>query len=139
MEELVALRTHIEKRDYAAALRIVDELEEMSKGDKLNKIYSYVVVLLVHLIKQQAESRTTTSWDLSVRNSVRAIRRVNKRRKSGGHYASTEELSEIVDEAFEEALDNACVEIFEGKYDRDYLLQSIDPAAIKTTAVIHIQ
>ncbi|MGB3852668.1 MAG: DUF29 family protein [Tunicatimonas sp.] len=135
MEELTALRTHIEQQNYAAALSLVDELEEMSEEDKLNKIYSYSVILLVHLIKQQAESRTTTSWDLSIRNSVRAIKRVNKRRKSGGYYASHGELSEIVDEAFDEALDNACVEIFEGKYDKNYLLNTINPETIKAEAI----
>ncbi len=135
MEELTALRNHIEQHNYAAALLLVDELEEMSKEDKLNKIYSYSVILLVHLIKQQAESRTTTSWDLSIRNSVRAIKRINKRRKSGGYYASHDELSEIIEEAFDEALDNACVEIFEGKYDRNYLLNTINPEAIKAEAI----
>ena len=139
MEELATLRTHLRQKNYRAALLLVDELEEMSKEDKLNKIYSYVVILLIHLIKQQAESRTTTSWDLSIRNSVRAISRVNKRRKAGGHYASPDDLTEIIEEAFEEALDNACVEIFEGKYDRAYLLGNINPTAIKADALAHIQ
>ena len=139
MEELTALRNHIEQQNYAAALLLVDELEEMSQEDKLNKIYSYSVILLVHLIKQQAESRTTTSWDLSVRNSIRAIKRVNKRRKSGGYYASNDELAETIEEAFDEALDNACVEIFEGKYDRNYLLSRVDPAAIRSKALSYVQ
>ncbi len=134
MEELATLRQHIQKKNYATALRLVDELEEMSKEDKLNKVYSYTVILLIHLIKQQAESRTTTSWDLSVRNAVRAIKRVNKRRKTGGYYASEAELNEIVEEAFEEALDNACVEIFEGKYDRNHLMNSIDVEKIRKGA-----
>ncbi len=139
MEELIALRTHIQQKNYQAALLLVDELEEMSGEDKLNKIYSYTVVLLVHLIKQQAESRTTTSWDLSIRNAVRAIQRVNKRRKAGGHYASHKDLAEIAEEAFDEALDNACVEIFEGKHDRTYLLSSINPTEIKAEALARIQ
>ncbi|MEM6842996.1 MAG: DUF29 family protein [Bacteroidota bacterium] len=134
MEELTALRQHIQKKDYSAALRLVDELEEMSKEDKLNKIYSYVVILLIHLIKQQAESRSTTSWDLSIRNAVRAIKRVNKRRKSGGYYANQEDLKEIIREALEEAIDTACVEIFEGKYDRDYLDGIVDTEKITTEA-----
>ena len=87
------MRTHIQQKNYQAALLLVDEMEEMSKEDKLNKIYSYVVVLLVHLIKQKAESRTTTSWDLSVRNAARAIERVNKGRKAGGHHASLDDLT----------------------------------------------
>ena len=40
MEELILLRESIEKQDYVKALQIVDELEEMSVEDKLNKIYS---------------------------------------------------------------------------------------------------
>jgi hypothetical protein len=37
----------------------------------------------MHLIKQQAENRTTRSWEVSIRNFVREIQRENKRRKSG--------------------------------------------------------
>ena len=39
----------------------MEELEEMPQEDKLNKLYSCGAVLLVHLIKQQAEQRTTRS------------------------------------------------------------------------------
>ncbi len=82
MEELITLRKYIEEKDYIKALEIVGELEEMSKEDKLNKIYSYAVILLVHLIKQEAEKRTTRSWDVSINNSVREIKRTNKRRNA---------------------------------------------------------
>ncbi|MGV2828897.1 hypothetical protein [Myxosarcina sp. GI1(2024)] len=61
MYELQELRARIETEDYQGALAIIDELEEMSKDDKLNKIYSYLVVLLIHLIKQNAEQRSTSS------------------------------------------------------------------------------
>lgn len=138
MEELILLKRYVREKNYAEALKLIDELEEMSREDKLNKIHSYIVILLVHLIKQQAESRTTTSWELSIRNAVRAIKRTNKRRKSGGYYASDEELAEAIAEAFDESLDNACVEIFEGKYDSNYLLNSIDPEKIKATALSFI-
>jgi hypothetical protein len=58
MEELVQLRESIIAGNYSQALQIIDELEEMSVEDKLNKIYSYTVILLLHLIKQQAEKKT---------------------------------------------------------------------------------
>jgi hypothetical protein len=45
MQELNLLRQYIEARDYDKALEVVGELEEMSKEDKLNKIYSYAVIL----------------------------------------------------------------------------------------------
>ena len=66
MEELIQLRKSIEKHDLVTALQIVDELEEMSVEDKLNKIFSYMVVLLLHLIKENAEKRLTKSWKLSI-------------------------------------------------------------------------
>ena len=84
MEELLTLRELLIKGDMSGALAIVDELEEMSRDDKINNIRSYAVVLLMHLIKQQAENRTTRSWDLSIRNSIRSIQTKNKRRKSSG-------------------------------------------------------
>ena len=135
MEELITLRKYIEEKDYIKALEIVGELEEMSKEDKLNKIYSYAVILLVHLIKQQAEKRTTRSWDVSINNSVREIKRTNKRRKSGGYYASKDELIETIDEAFEAAIERAALEAFEGRHDGDELEQMIDGAKVKETAL----
>jgi hypothetical protein len=41
------------------ALQLVEDMTEMSKDDKLNKIFSLGVVLLIHLIKQSAEGRST--------------------------------------------------------------------------------
>jgi hypothetical protein len=135
MEELITLRKYIEEKDYIKALELVAELEEMSKEDKLNKIYSYAVILLVHLIKQQAEKRTTRSWDVSINNSVREIKRTNKRRKSGGYYASQDELIETIDEAFEAAIERAALEAFEGRHDKDELNQIIDEKKVKETAL----
>ncbi len=152
MEELITLRKYIEEKDYIKALEIVGELEEMSKEDKLNKIYSYAVILLVHLIKQEAEKRTTRSWDVSINNSVREIKRTNKRRnavlgvspmsdcdktrrKAGGCYASQDELIETIEEAFEAAIERAALEAFEGRYDGAELAQMIDAAKIKETAL----
>lgn len=45
MEELLKLREFIMAGDLTAALSLIDELEEMSKEDKINKIYSYYIVL----------------------------------------------------------------------------------------------
>ena len=50
MEEVLELKRYIEAQNYDKALEIVAELEEMSREDKLNKIYSYAVILLIHLI-----------------------------------------------------------------------------------------
>lgn len=126
MEELLELRRCIEEKNYDKALEIVGELEEMSKEDKLNKIYSYTVVLLIHLIKQEVEKRTTRAWNVSIRNSVREINRINKRRKSGSFYASDAELIEIINEAMPAAIDRASLEVREGLYEVKDLMHLFD-------------
>lgn len=135
MYELEELRKRIEEQDYVAALQIVDQLDEMSKEDKLNKIYSYMVILLIHLIKQEAEARTTSSWNRSIFNAVKYINRTNKRRKAGGFYANSETLKEIIDEAFDHALTEASFEAFEGKLSEQELAEKIDTEAIKSKAI----
>lgn len=117
MEELIELRSLIQKGDTQSALLLIDELEEMSKDDKINKIQSYAVILLLHLIKQSAEQRTTSFWDVSIRNAIFSIQRTNKRRKAGGNYLSDRELQEILEDAYDRALDNARLEAFGGAYD----------------------
>ncbi|MEM8827902.1 MAG: DUF29 family protein [Cyanobacteria bacterium P01_G01_bin.19] len=135
MEELIQLRKSIEKHDFAAALQIVDDLEEMSVEDKLNKIFSYMIVLLLHLIKEDAEKRLTKSWKLSINNSVKQINRTNKRRKSGGYYAKQEDLIEIIDDAFDLALEGAAIEAFGGAYNERELLEMVDVEKIKDKAI----
>ncbi|MEM8831904.1 MAG: DUF29 family protein [Cyanobacteria bacterium P01_G01_bin.19] len=126
MEELLELRRYIEEKNYDAALEIVGELEEMSKEDKLNKIYSFAVILLIHLIKQEVEQRTTRSWNVSIRNSVREINCVNKLRKSGEHYATDTELKEIIAEALPAAIARASLEVKEGLYEAKDLMALFD-------------
>lgn len=135
MEELIELRKNIQSENYTKALEIVDELEAMSKEDKLEKIYSYAIILLLHLIKQEAEKRTTKSWDVSIKNSVERINRTNKRRKSGGYYTKKEELQEIIDDAAIPALRNASLEAFEGSRSEQELLEIINLELIKMKAL----
>jgi Domain of unknown function DUF29 len=135
MEELLLLRQLIEEKQYDKALEIVDELEEMSREDKLNKIYSYAVILLLHLIKQEAEKRSTRSWEFSIYNASKEIRRVNKRRKSGGCYANEEELKEILNDAFDTAIKKAALEALEGIYTDNELKEKIEEEQIKIKAL----
>jgi Domain of unknown function DUF29 len=83
MEELRELRRHIEAGDYEAALALLDEMEAMARDDKITRIESFMQVLLLHLMKQAIEHRTTKSWDVSILNACDQIRRLNKRRKAG--------------------------------------------------------
>jgi hypothetical protein len=79
MEELYALRRYIETGDTTAALALLDELDEMSKDDKIQKIVSFMRMLLVHMIKQAVEHRTTKSWEASIRHALKQIVAVNTR------------------------------------------------------------
>jgi hypothetical protein len=116
MEELWELRRALEAGDMQAALAIVDEMEEMSCDDKIHKIASYMRILLVHKIKQAVEGRSTKSWDVSMRHALRQIAAVNKRRKAGGSYLNADELSTLLAETYDSALDWASLEAHEGIY-----------------------
>jgi hypothetical protein len=116
MDELLELRRHLEAGDYSAALHILDELDEMSRKDTLYKIQSFMEIVLIHLVKQHAEQRSTRLWELSIRLACRRIQRLNKRRKAGGWYLAAEELLEALAEVYDDAIDRAAFEAFEGQY-----------------------
>jgi hypothetical protein len=101
-EELEQLRQYLETGQLDAAFGLLDEMDEMSRDDKIHKIQSYMHVLLVHLIKQ-----------------------------AGGWYIATDELREALNDIYEHALDNAAAEVLDGEHtaaslgalvDRDWLL-----------------
>ena len=73
------------------------------------------------IIKRQVENRTTRSWDVSIRNSVREIQRENKRRNAERYYLNREELIEVLLEAYLNAIDGASLEVAEGRYQPEEL------------------
>jgi len=135
MEELLALRRYIEQQHYTEALDWLAEMQKMSREDRVNKIYSFAAILLLHLLKQTAEQRTMRLWELSIRNATRHIAHVNKRYKSKGTYLSEAELYEVLTEAYQPALERAALEAFEGRYDDVELGQKVDRAAIEQKAL----
>ncbi len=138
MEELEALRKMVEEHDYTAALALIDEMDEMAKDDKIVKVISFLHVLLVHLIKQSAEKRTTNSWNRSIDFSLRGINNSNKRRSSGGFYLKPEEIEATIEESFNPALKDAAREAFEGAFNKKILGEMIDVDAIKKEALLLI-
>lgn len=135
MEELLALKELLHQGKVSEALELVEELEEMSKSDKLNKIFSYGIILLLHLIKQAAEKRTTKSWDTSIFNTVKQIQRTNKRHKAKGNYLTEEELMETLQDAYESALRQASLEAFEGRYEAEEIDQMINQTTMIQKAI----
>ena len=135
MEELLELKALLLAGNLPNALLLVEEMTEMSKDDKLNKISSYAKVLLLHLIKQAAEKHTTRSWEVSIENAVYEIQKTNRRRKAGGYYLSSEELKEALEDAYRIALSGAAVEAFEGCYTAAELAAMIDRTRIIEQAI----
>jgi hypothetical protein len=115
-EELEQLRQYLETGQLDAAFGLLDEMDEMSRDDKIHKIQSYMHVLLIHLIKQAAEHRTTPSWDRTIRNALFWIPRINRRRKAGGWYTPADDLQEALADVYEHALDSAAAEALGGEH-----------------------
>ncbi|MEG4248907.1 DUF29 family protein [Microcoleus sp. Pol10D4] len=135
MEELLTLKSLLLKGDIPGSLAIVEELEEMSKKDIIKTIRSYAVILLLHLIKQQAENRTTRSWDISIRNSVLEIQEENKRPRGAGFYLPLEELLIVLEMAYRQALNKASLEVEEGRYEPRELSQLVNQEALINQAM----
>ncbi|MEG4148612.1 DUF29 family protein [Microcoleus sp. Pol12B5] len=135
MEELLTLKSLLLKGDIPGSLAIVEELEEMSKKDIIKTIRSYAVILLLHLIKQQAENRTTRSWDISIRNSVLEIQEENKRPRGAGFYLPLEELIIVLEMAYRQAINKASLEVEEGRYEPRELSQLVNQEALINQAM----
>ncbi|MEG3847639.1 DUF29 family protein [Microcoleus sp. herbarium19] len=135
MEELLTLKSLLLKGDIPGSLALVEELEEMSKKDIIKTIRSYAVVLLLHLIKQQAENRTTRSWDISIRNSVLEIQEENKRPRGAGFYLPLEELLMVLETAYRQAINKASLEVEEGRYEPRELSQLVNQEVIIDRAI----
>ncbi|CAD0225255.1 DUF29 family protein [Planktothrix agardhii] len=117
MEEILTLKELLLKGDIPGSLAIVEELEEMGRKDIIKTIRSYAIVLLIHLIKRQVEKRTTRSWDVSIQNAIFEIRDENKRPRSQSYYLSSEELEEVLEVAYKQAINKASLEVSEGIYE----------------------
>ncbi len=139
MEEILELKSYLLKKDYDAALSIVEEMEEMSRDDKINKIESFLEILLIHLITQEVEKRSTRSWEVSIKNAVDNVNRTNKRRKAGGSYLTDTELFEALEEAFRFAVRRASLEALEGRFAEQELLEKFDSNRVKKKAFSLLQ
>ncbi|MBD2291129.1 MAG: DUF29 family protein [Microcystis sp.] len=138
-EELLESKALLPKGDTKGSPAIVEDLEDTSKNGIISTIRGYAVILLLHLIKQQAENRTTRSRDVSIRNSVREIQRQNKRRKAAGYYLSDEELTDTLNDAYPNASDAASLEVESGRYQSEKLEAIIDKNKLISDAFLLIK
>ncbi|MCP9295163.1 DUF29 family protein [Planktothrix agardhii] len=135
MEEILTLKELLLKGDIPGSLAIVEELEEMGRKDIVKTIRSYSIVLLIHLIKRQVEKRTTRSWDVSIQNAIFEIRDENKRPCSQSYYLSPEELDEVLEVAYKQAINKASLEVSEGIYEAKELEKLANKEEILNQAI----
>lgn len=126
VQELIDLRNCILESRYDDALAIVDELEGMSKQATLRNIGSFLLILLIHLIKNQVEQRLTNSWAASIANSVRGIKKLNLKDNKTSYYINVEEWEPFLEDELEAAIREASREVLEGKLSRVQLSQRVD-------------
>jgi hypothetical protein len=131
MEEIIELKQSIINHDWEKSLAIIEELEEMGRQDKINNLQSFLVILLVHLIKIQVEKRVTKSWRNSIVNSLLEIQKRNHLGKKS-HYIKQNDWTDSFQEALPRALIKASQEIFDG-IDLDELLDLLDEEMLKNT------
>ena len=135
MEELMEMRELLQSGRYPEALVLLGEMEEMAKDDKITKIESFLQILLLHLIKQQAEKRSTRSWEVSIANAVDSIQGSNKRRKAGGFYLTPTDLKAAILEAYVPALRRASLETLEGQLSPVQLEQLVAAENVQNEAL----
>ncbi|BAZ43596.1 hypothetical protein NIES4102_05970 [Chondrocystis sp. NIES-4102] len=131
MEEIIELKQSIISHDWEKSLAIIEELEAMGRQDKINNL-QILVILLIHLIKIQAEKRVTKSWRNSIVNSLLEIQKRNHLGKKS-HYIKQNDWEDSFQQSLPVALIKACEEVFVG-IDLDELVGLIDQQMLKDKA-----
>jgi len=133
--ELTELRQTIIEGRTTEALNLIQELDGMSRKAMIRAIRSYLIRLLAHLIKQHAEKRLTNSWAASIRGSIREIQDLNLQDNKKSHYIKSDEWPDYIAEVWDDALDEASQEAFEGRYSATELAAMIDENSVQTIAL----
>lgn len=125
-QELIDLRVSILAGRYEDALELVDELEGMSKQAILRNIESFLLSLIVHLIKNQLEKRLTNSWVASISDSVLKIKKLNLKDNKAAYYINSDQWLPFLEEAIEAAIAPTSVEVLNGSLTPIQLSEKID-------------
>lgn len=114
VQELIDLRQSIVEGRYQDALDIVDQLEGMGKQAILRNIESFLVRLLIHLIKNQLEKRLTNSWAASISDSIVQIKKLNLKDNKKSYYIKQDEWLPYLEEAIALAIRPVSIEVQSG-------------------------
>jgi len=133
-QELADLKASILEQRYADALALVDELDGMNRKAILRAIESFLIRMLIHLIKNQVEQRLTNSWAASIRGSIIEIKKLNLQDNKTSYYVKKDEWEPMLEEALEIAISDASVEVRDGAYTPFQLTEMVDRNPILITA-----
>ncbi|MGB3509167.1 MAG: DUF29 family protein [Microcoleaceae cyanobacterium] len=134
IQELEDLKNSILEQRYEDALALIYELDGMSRQTKINAIESFVIRMLIHLIKNQLEQRLTNSWAASIRGSLIEIKKINLQDNKKSYYIQQNQWQKMLEETIEVAINDASVEVFDGVYTPFQLLDMVDKNQIMTIA-----
>ncbi|WP_353931554.1 DUF29 family protein [Okeanomitos corallinicola TIOX110] len=129
-QELIDLKNSILEQRYSDALAIVDELEGMGRQAIFRNIQSFLLRLIIHLIKNQIEKRLTNSWANSIRSSIREIKKINLQDNKKSYYVKIDEWQSMLEDEFEEAIREASDEVMNGIYSPFQLTEMVDKLEI---------
>lgn len=134
IQELIDLRQSIIEGRTDNALEIIDDLESMSQEHILQKIESFLVGLLVHLIKNNVEQRLTNYCVASMRHSLLKIQRLNLKANQTSYYINQADWDVYLEDAFEDAIFEACIEVSEGAYKPRQLKEVVEKNEVLNVA-----
>lgn len=120
---------------YTDALEIVDELEGMSKQAILRNISSFLIKLMIDLIKNQVEQRLTNSWATSISGSILEIKKLNLKDNKTSYYVKPDEWEALLEEELEAAIAPASLEVLNGRLSRSQLSNRIVREQLILTAI----
>lgn len=125
-QELFDLKQSILEGRYEDVLNLVDELEGMSQQAILHNIESYLIRLIVHLLKKQIENRLTNYWVASISDSILKIKKLNLKDNKVSYYIKSDEWQPFLEEAIEAAIAPTSVEALNGQLTPMQLSERID-------------
>jgi hypothetical protein len=134
VQELIDIRNYILEGRYGDALLIIDELEGMSKQAIIRNIESFLVRLMIHLIKNQVEQRLTNSWAASISDSILQIKKLNLKNNRTSYYINSDEWEPFLEEAIEAAIRPASVELLNGSLNPSQVSDLLDRSRINSVA-----
>ncbi len=129
-QELTDIRTCILSGRYDEALMLVDELEGMSKKAILQNIESFLVKMLVHLIKNVVEKKMNNSWYASIRDSLLKIQSLNLKENKTSYYIKQDEWGDYLEMAFADAIAIGSGEVLDGQLTPFKLENLVDKTAV---------